>query len=389
MLPLNHSRQAIFLGRDMWITGIDIVNFQKHAKLKTDFSAGVNCIVGETDKGKSCLVRAIKWVFFNEPKGDIVRKFGTTQTKVSIILDDGTIVTRIKSAKDNAYEVHKGGDVVKYDSVGKDIPDAVQSILKALPLVIEKESILLNISGQLEAPFLLQESGGFRMKLFNKLMGSDILDLVSQDLNKDILRIGREERIVAENLVNGRNELTEVDVEKMDKQEVLDKLTIVYGKLQTALENYLKVIELIQKVRVTRQTIEVVTGQIKSVVLPEGIPLLKETAEKFNKVKVIQVGLRKNTDQISQVKLDISKVVYPDALPNLKTLASTYNTVKNLVQLGYNGRTTLKATQDTLKVLGEEINVLRAKYKAMLQQYGKCPVCHTPATQELLDGIDL
>lgn len=52
-----------------YIKSIEIENFQSHKYSKLDFSERLNVIVGPSDNGKSAIIRALKWVLFNEPKG--------------------------------------------------------------------------------------------------------------------------------------------------------------------------------------------------------------------------------------------------------------------------------------------------------------------------------
>ena len=181
----------------MWIHQLILKNFQKHSDLTLDFISGVNVLYGKTEAGKSCIRRAFSWLFFGIPQGNVIRKENTKKTSVKGILNNGISVERIKSASVNAYILNiPGKKEQRFDSVGRKIPEEIQLALKTSLIEIDKETINLNIADQIALPFLMDESGTFRSKLFNKITGSEITDKVLQDLNKDILKISREEKIM-------------------------------------------------------------------------------------------------------------------------------------------------------------------------------------------------
>ena len=51
------------------ITKIEIKNFQSHKDTMIDFDKGINSICGESDNGKTAIIRAIRWVIENRPLG--------------------------------------------------------------------------------------------------------------------------------------------------------------------------------------------------------------------------------------------------------------------------------------------------------------------------------
>ena len=101
----------------MYITELHLINFQKHEDLKLTFDKGVNVICGNTDIGKSCIIRAIRWIFWGEPKGDVIRKEGTKKTSVKVTLDNGAIIERIKSATSNVYKLTINNETKVFNSI--------------------------------------------------------------------------------------------------------------------------------------------------------------------------------------------------------------------------------------------------------------------------------
>lgn len=51
------------------VKSIDIENFQSHENTHIDFDMGLNIIIGESNNGKSSILRAMDWVVDNQPLG--------------------------------------------------------------------------------------------------------------------------------------------------------------------------------------------------------------------------------------------------------------------------------------------------------------------------------
>ena len=140
----------------MYIKSLTLQNFKKHENLTVEFSDKLNILYGANDAGKSCVIEAIKWIFFGEGKD--IRKENTKKTTVSVILDNGVKVSKIRSASINAYELQIGDEIKRFDSVGKTIPDEIQTALQTRTIDIDGNEIILNIADQITLPFLLGES---------------------------------------------------------------------------------------------------------------------------------------------------------------------------------------------------------------------------------------
>ena len=218
----------------MHITSVTLNNFQRHAHFEANFSKEMNIIVGEGDLGKSTIARAIKWVAFGEPKGDCVRKEGTKKTSVKLTRENGTTVERIKSASVNAYVLNiEGEDEVRFDTIGRSIPEEVVEALGVHSFEVDDENIILNVADQISMPFLMDKSGTFRMKLFNQLTGNDVIDKVFKSFNKDILRSGKESKLEETHLEEIQIKLVEVSEKKKILSEQYEKFKVSFEKVKT------------------------------------------------------------------------------------------------------------------------------------------------------------
>jgi len=144
------------------IEKLSIRNFQSHKKTTLDLHKGVNVIIGNTDSGKSAVIRALRWVTTNSPSGDAFRSWDGGDTSVSIRLENEDIIKRTKGTE-NKYVF--GG--MKFTGIGTDVPAPI------------KEAINMNdtnLQVQLDSPFLLSNTSGDVAKFFNRIANLDKID---------------------------------------------------------------------------------------------------------------------------------------------------------------------------------------------------------------------
>ena len=157
----------------MIIESIQLKNFQGHLESNIELHPNVNAIVGESDAGKSSIIRFIKWLNTNRPTGDGYKNNKTaksTEYGGKIIFSD-TSIERRKSTKLNAYVIN---DVEELKAISTDIPREVSAALQLNDI---------NIQSQHDSYFLLQESPGKVAKRLNELVNLDIIDHVLQQVN--------------------------------------------------------------------------------------------------------------------------------------------------------------------------------------------------------------
>lgn len=187
------------------ITKILIKNFQSHKRTLLDLSKGINILEGISDKGKTVIIRAIRWVVYNKPSGDDFRSYWGGDTIVELTFDDGTVVTRVKTNTSNHYILN--GEKLK--AFGQGVPDEVIKVLN-----LEE----VNIQQQMDAPFLLSETAGEVASHFNKIAGISIID-------KSIARAKKEVADTKSSITQREEDLEEKkkQLEQYSTLEVLEK----------------------------------------------------------------------------------------------------------------------------------------------------------------------
>lgn len=142
---------------------ISIKNFQSHLDSQLEFINGVNVITGNSDSGKSAIIRALRWLVYNKPTGDSFRSYWGGDTTCEIELENGSIVTRVRDNKGNSYKLN--GDLFR--AFKNDIPEDILKILNMDGI---------NLQQQLDGPFLLNLTPGEVASYFNHIVNLDAID---------------------------------------------------------------------------------------------------------------------------------------------------------------------------------------------------------------------
>ena len=130
------------------IAAIDIKDFRCLEKLHLDFKdSPIICIQAGNDSGKSSAVKAIETIMYNdnERKNKGYIRTGTNGFEISVTLDDGRIIQRVKGSAGNIYRIINadGSLANEWTKLENNVPQPVQDIFG----LVEDESTgeLLNI----------------------------------------------------------------------------------------------------------------------------------------------------------------------------------------------------------------------------------------------------
>ncbi len=173
-MGMNHFRKLI------------IENFQSHEYTEIDFVPGLNVFVGPSDSGKSSILRALRWVLFNQPRGKDFIRTGAAKCQVRLIFDDGTEIIRVRGKSINRYIRRAAdGEEEVYESFGQGPHPMIIQAHQMIPLKWDQKETLLQFGSQLEGPFLLSESGGSKAKLIGRISGAHWMDLALKEATRE------------------------------------------------------------------------------------------------------------------------------------------------------------------------------------------------------------
>ena len=150
------------------IEKICIHNFQSHKATTIELSPKVNTLQGNSDCGKSAVLRALHWLMFN-PAGDYfisdwARKGKTVSAPCEVIVNvDGHEVIRRRDKDFNGYILD--GEV--FEATRNSVPKKILDILRLGDV---------NVQRQLDPPFLLSMSSGEVSRYINNLVDLSRID---------------------------------------------------------------------------------------------------------------------------------------------------------------------------------------------------------------------
>lgn len=147
---------------------IDIKNYQVHKNRTIVFDEHITVITGRTDKGKSAVVRAIRWLATNRPAGNSFIREGADGAGVRLTVD-GFGVVRTKREGRNIYAIDKK----VFKAFGSGVPTEVETLLNISPI---------NFQRQHDPTFWFSDKPIDVCRNLNAIVNLEIIDRVLQDL---------------------------------------------------------------------------------------------------------------------------------------------------------------------------------------------------------------
>lgn len=335
------------------LKSLSIQNFQSHKESKFEFHPGVNIIIGNTDSGKSAIIRAVRFVKDNRPTGTSIRSNWGGETSVEIENENG-IICRSKD-KIETYTIRTGRRKLVLKAFGTSVPAEVVKFLNLNEL---------NIQYQLDSHFLLSKSSGEVASHFNKVANLSKIDTATSNINSWISKI--ESNITLNNDFIKKNEekLKQFDnIEKLETEiEVLEELEERKKNLQS------KASKLYSKI-VTYQNIN------------DEIVVYKDTLKLEEPINNISsLYSEKKTLYLQLVKLNNLIKIFDsneNKINDKLTLIEAENLIKQILEF-YNEKNTLNLQNQKLykalndyKSIGILINEYEQKHDSLLQLYEK------------------
>jgi DNA repair exonuclease SbcCD ATPase subunit len=370
----------------MYITKLKLTNFGKHENLEVNFVNGSNVIIGKSAVGKSWIIRAIRWILFDEIKSTKIRKWDTDKTTVEIELDSGIIIKRFKSDKENAYELQSGKETKRYDSIGKNIPEDVKKVIGIDSMVVDKEEIILNISKQVTMPFLLCDTPVHRMKIFNRLTGNDVLSAVNQGINRDSLNLNKEINKYETECESCTKELQRIGELFSERNRRLLQSKEIFKRISEKSEILFKAKQCIENFKTVNEGIVNCRYDISKIKIPNNIILIHNKLDKWEQVVVLDKTLTDIQERIDNNKKALSKIIIPDIKISRQQIEK-YEMVKKLFVDLNKLDVSISTCKTNINSIQHEINMLDKEYIELLKDIKICPIFKKPITDECRKGV--
>lgn len=303
-----------------YITSVTLKNFQAHKDTTVQFDKGLNIIVGESNNGKTSILRGILWAIDNQPLGNDFIMAGENDCSVTINFSDGTYIERGRTVKNTGY--YK----IRYiDDNGKYIDQTYRGFTNAVPIEVAnvhqmpKVNITkdiethLNVLSQLDGPFLLTESPLVKASAIGRITGTHVIDAAIKESNKTIQSNRKLAKSYSEDLQQKENERKQLpDIKSMEAftkkyayiVKYITKLNDSVIKLNANLQ---QISQYQQQMMQEKERYE----RLKKVAAL--LPIIQAAKDKFNKVMFLHGKLIKHQElslQIEQNQISIERGKY-------------------------------------------------------------------------------
>ena len=349
----------------MYLTKIELTNFQSHKSTTINLASGFICIAGRTRSGKSSVLRALNFLF-NDIWSDSFIRTGEKSVKVTVTLDTGTVVSREKGNGLNKITVISPDETSKeFNNFGIQAPIEVKNILGVFPLVIDNDySENINIHMQDDPHFLITKSAPMKTKFINRLTRLHIIDSVNRSITND--------------LQDNNKELEKLDKDILALKQIISKYDSLQSKksfYQDLQNNLNAVTKLVENINLKYDKLFILAT--KSAEYLRMKALYERRKNIIRKISGVQ-GLLKNYTRISNLLLLYAKQRHLNNLINKQNeLLSFYNEVKK----DFETLNLLNNMEQKLITLNEKkkLDEEQTTFIAVAKEHTKvCPTCKRP-----------
>lgn len=147
---------------------LEIENFQNHTNTYIEFSPGVTLIAGESDAGKSAIIRALLYICRNQLSRKLAHNWNAAKTPLhlTLVTDKHTITRVTNKSTINYYTLDE--NPIQLTGFGKNkIPDDIQKALRVNDI---------NFQQQRDSFFLLNKTAGEVGKYLNNVVNLNVID---------------------------------------------------------------------------------------------------------------------------------------------------------------------------------------------------------------------
>jgi exonuclease SbcC len=406
-------------------------NFQSHEETVINFEKGINAIVGQSDKGKTAIIRAMKWVLYNEPRGFDFVRHGTDECSVTLVMSDGIKITRGRKKNKNYYIIEEPGGIKrKFENMGTGVPAEVIEATGVFKITIDTDKeLVLNLDEQLDPPFLLSETGSVKAKAIGSIVKTHLLDASERDVQKEILQLTSEIKDTEKQLeekekeirtfgdmtslektmnrlefllerLKKKNEIVEklsylnkkilgIEKEMEDAGETISQLTMLshieisYLQLKDLYRTHQSVLGYSNKIRTLGRNIEEnekILSKLQNFEELESkaqqLMTLNQSTQALEQKHKALASVEREMDR-QKVRLDRLKTVrqLEENTERLDSLFKTSSVLGGWLKRKKENDEAVRAGKDYLKKVSSNLEYMANEYAVNLKKLGKCPTC--------------
>lgn len=365
-----------------------LTDFQCWAHQEFNFDKGLNIIIGDSDHGKSTVLRAILSCFNGRIDLDWIR-IGAKCLIVEMWFEDGCKAIRVRSKKSNTVSfIDVNGKVNEWERIGTGLPEEYLRMLGETEIKLPDGSTINPcISTQLDPHFFLTLSDNIKAKVMGSISGLDMIDGALGITINEQREIQGKIKSNLSRVEECKSQKAILEHEIISNEKFYKKFKVISDKNYENIEKLNKIFTLKSNINEKSENIEIVNFQI-------------------NKQNKILVGLKANVDQLGKVKLlqDVSKLAQgirnskqvivshecDDEIVSSKIYAlfqakkilesvgkrsSDLKIIFNLYEKIKNSSLNLNFVKEINKQTENNLENYNNQYKEIFKDIKKCPLC--------------
>jgi recombinational DNA repair ATPase RecF len=215
---------------------LNITNFQAHKSLKVPLSFPIITIKGESDQGKSAILRALRFLCLNDLSGHDFITHGKKECSIALELKSGEIITRTKSKSENVYALGEK----EFRNFSGGVPEPIAKLLGVSEI---------NFQSQHDSPFWLSDTAGEVSRQLNAVIDLSVIDSALSNIAMDVRRANESIQTAEEKLSQDKRDLEAMAGSEARIQEFakLEELSNIVDKRTRRVKNLRRIIDEIRE----------------------------------------------------------------------------------------------------------------------------------------------
>lgn len=347
----------------MYITELKVIGFGLHVEKTVNFVQGVNVIVGESETGKTTLIRALALAIDNSPRGgEKLYQSDDTEEPLFIQIKNnlGDVVIRTK----NKYYLNDSKPMKAFGSI---IPAPIREIYNFKEINWQRQFS--------EKPFLLFNTGGAAAKDLNKVTGLQDQEVIIKSIKEGISdRKSNIKRLFKNNEEHQQTieRLKNVIRFKMKCQGILNKRKDS-NELEKIIHNLngilggLKIVG--GKKMLNQNIIDKFSVQVGKIVKGKGV--IKVYDDRINELGNLVIQLQRIPEFDDKTILDHGTALQKIAIMNQDSVE-----IEDKIKQLYTIIKKIEGLKSLYRKADKEVTEINKDLNNIFDEIGYCPLCH-------------
>lgn len=360
------------------IKKVILKNFEAHEDSEIDFTDGLNLIIGQSNQGKSSIVRAIALVVANRFTKESVRT-GADFCTVRIESDKGFVLTE-RGENRNYWQIgFPGGKTREYRNIGSSVPLEVLEVLGMAERSRGEVKELPNIMFQLEKHYMLSEIDGKKTtanmiaRMMDDAIGIGGMEELIKNIATDFASKKKELGVTTDRISETRGKILDIAIFEGYQKSIEDARSLLTNaeNSHTLLQEAASLSEQMQENRSR------FTKIMDAIVCTEGLEQLDTSTRDAIKELQLLLQAKKTYTQLESVNHRLAFQL-PELDQDLKELARQAERISSAEKTLEEARSLYKKIRKISNCFISEQEACKEaekKFELLKKKLGRCPLC--------------